>query len=207
MPTPTVARADDRLRSELESLLLVAGGPVSVFALARVTGVPRAQVAALLTEFQRTWRGGIRLQLHEGEARLVTAPENVEIVHRYLGTARPPPLSPAVLEALTVVAYRQPVTRGEIEATRGANSDRAVQTLLARGLIEERGPKPTLGRPMRYGTTFGFLEYFGLDSLDDLPPVPDEEDLDGRRLGWRRPSPAEAPPGADGPLAETTGRG
>jgi segregation and condensation protein B len=131
---------------------------------------------------------GIRLQVHGGKAQLVTAPENAAVVQRFLGTAKPPALSRAALEALTVIAYRQPVTRSEIEAARGVNSDRAVQTLLARGLIEERGQRETLGRPMQYGTTFGFLEYFGLASLDELPPLSEEQPQDEPDVGLRKPS-------------------
>jgi segregation and condensation protein B len=103
--------------------------------------------------------------------QLVTAPESREAVQRYLGAARPPAFSRAALEALTVVAYRQPVTRAEIEAARGVNSDRAIHTLLARGLIEEVGQRQVIGRPMQYGTGFAFLEYFGLSSLADLPRI------------------------------------
>lgn len=111
----------------------------------------------------------------DGHAQLVTAPENVEAVQRFLGTVRPPALSRAALETLALIAYRQPITRSEIEMARGVNSDRVVQTLIARGLIDERGRRPTLGRPMEYGTTFAFLEYFGLGSLEDLPPLNAEE--------------------------------
>lgn len=164
-----------RLLSAAESVLLVAGEPVTIAALAAALDQPRAGVVDLLDKLRTALRGGIRLQVHDGKAQLVTAPENAAVVQRFLGTAKPPALSRAALEALTVIAYRQPVTRSEIEAARGVNSDRAVQTLLARGLIEERGHRESIGRPMQYGTTFGFLEYFGLSSLDELPPVPEPE--------------------------------
>lgn len=113
------------------------------------------------------------MQVHDGSAQLVSAPENVEVIHRFLGTAKPASLSRSALETLTIVAYRQPVTRPEIEAVRGVNSDRAVHTLVSRGLIEERGRRDTMGKPSEYATTFSFLEYFGLRSLDELPALPD----------------------------------
>jgi segregation and condensation protein B len=108
-------------------------------------------------------------------------------IQRFLGAARPAPISRAALEVLTVIAYRQPVTRAEVEAARGVNSDRAIQTLLARDLIEERGQRKAPGRPTEYGTTFAFLEYFGLSSLDHLPPIEEreEERMDAAEIGLR----------------------
>jgi len=168
---PDLEPAEDRLASALVSLLLVAGGPVTVNALASAVQQPSMRVLSMLRRLGDSLRGGIRLQIHDGEAQLVTAPENVEVVQRFLGMAKVPALSRSALEALTVVAYRQPVTRPEVEAIRGVNSERALQTLVARGLIEERGRRETIGRPIEFGTTMGFLEYFGLASLDDLPPI------------------------------------
>jgi segregation and condensation protein B len=173
--------------SALESILLVAGGPVRIATLARALDEPRGRVAELLAQLQDHLTGGIRLQIHEREAQLVSAPENVVVVQRFLGAARPTPLSRPLLETLAIIAYHQGATRPEIEAMRGVNSDRAVQSLLARGLIEERGQRATLGRPMQYGTTFAFLEYFGLSLLADLPPLSEQEetDMSASRLGLR----------------------
>lgn len=182
------AEPDDAdVASAVESLLLVAGEPVAIAALATATSQPKSRIVRALAMVQSRLTGGIRLQQHDGKVHLVTAPENAETVQRFLGTVRPSPLSRAALETLAVVAYHQPVTRGEIEAARGVNSDRAVLTLLARGLIEERGRRATLGHPTEYGTTFEFLAYFGLSSLDELPrPVEDETPVkDGAVLGLR----------------------
>jgi segregation and condensation protein B len=181
------APADEQLDSALESILLAAGGPVEVTALAAATGQPCAQILVSLKRLSGSLRGGIRLQMDRRAAQLVTAPENIDYVHAFLGTARPPALSRAALEILAVTAYRQPVTRPEIEAARGVNSDRAVQTLLARGLIEECGQRAVVGRPMEYATSFAFLEYFGLSSLDDLPPLPEAsmETIEPERIGLR----------------------
>lgn len=178
---------DESLLSTVESLLLVAGGPASLASLADAAGIPRRDMDRLLQALAQRLNRGIRLQVHDGQAQIVTAPENAEAIHRFLGTTRPPPLSRPALEALATVAYRQPVTRAEVEAARGVNSDRAMQTLEARGLIEERGRRDSPGRPAEYGTTFGFLEYFGLSSLTDLPPLGDavERVADPVQLGLR----------------------
>ena len=98
----------------------------------------------------------------------MTAPQHAPQVASYLGADRLR-LSPASLETLSVVAYRQPVTRAEVEAIRGVNCDQTFYTLASRRLIEERGRKEAPGRPILYGTTWEFLECFGLQSLDELP--------------------------------------
>jgi segregation and condensation protein B len=181
------AQADEDLLSALESILLVAGEPVGVSALARALEQPQPQVCALLRLLQESLSRGIRLQLHNDQAQLVSAPENTVAVQRFLGAAKPAPISRAALEVLTVIAYRQPVTRAEVEAARGTNSDRAILTLLARDLIEERGQRQVPGRPMEFGTTFTFLEYFGLSSLDELPPIEENngESMAAEELGLR----------------------
>jgi segregation and condensation protein B len=165
-------RDDVQLRSLLESLLLVAGGPVSVASLAKTLDESTRRVRRIAVDLKENLSGGVRVQLDGDHVQYVTAPENAEVVRRFIGTEKPVPLSRSVLETLTVIAYRQPVTRSEVEAARGANSDRQVQSLMARGLIEECGQRDTIGRPMQYGTSFSFLEYFGLRSLEDLPVLP-----------------------------------
>ncbi|MGH2447860.1 MAG: SMC-Scp complex subunit ScpB [Chloroflexota bacterium] len=177
----------DYLASLVESLLLVATEPVSISQLRRATGAVRPDLRSALETVRQRLQGGIRLQVHQGKIQLVSAPENAEAVRRFLGVGRQPPLPRSAMEALTVIAYRQPVTRADIAASRGVHSDRAVQTLLARGLIEEVGPRQTVGRPMQYGTGFSFLEYFGLSGLDELPPIEldGESSLEPVQLGLR----------------------
>lgn len=180
-------RDDGEICSGIQSILLVAASPVSVRSLALALGMSHSAVEAALDRLQKVTTGGIRLQMLDDCVQLVTAPENAAYVQRFLGVERPALLSRSALETLVVIAYRQPVTRAEIEEQRGVNSDRTVQTLMTRGLIEERGHRQTLGRPMEYGTAFGFLEYFGLSSLDDLPALP-EKTLSQREpqdLGFR----------------------
>ena len=105
---------------------------------------------------------------------MVTAPEASEAVERYLGTDHAPKLSAAALEALAIVAYRQPVTRAQLEGVRGVNCDGVLRTLTARGLVVPVGRLEQAGRPVLYGTTFDFLEYLGIGSLEELPKLPDE---------------------------------
>lgn len=179
--------ANDRLLSALESVLLVAGEPTPISALARALQVSRSEIETLVRVLQQDLHRGILVQILDDSVQLVTAPRNVDAVRRYLGASRPPSLSRASLETLTIVAYQQLVTRSDIESIRGVNSDRAMQTLLARNLIEERGRRQAPGRPVEYGTTFEFLSYFGLRSLDELPALDAEDDtcLEPATLGLR----------------------
>jgi segregation and condensation protein B len=153
----------------VEAVLFVAEKPVARGELARVIGgTPRA-VEAALAELGAAYEGtGLRLQRSGDEWQIVTAPEHAARVASYLGADRLR-LSPAALETLAVVAYRQPATRAEVEAIRGVNCDQTIYTLASRRLIEERGRREAPGRPILYGTTWEFLECFGLQSLDDLP--------------------------------------
>ncbi len=111
---------------------------------------------------------GIRLVLSNDRVELVTAPETGALIARYVG-ADAVRLSPASLETLAIVAYRQPVTKGAIERIRGVDSDYTIRSLLHRRLVVEFGRSETPGRPYLYGTGFEFLERFGLTSLEELP--------------------------------------
>jgi segregation and condensation protein B len=157
------------LASSIEAVLFVAEKPVSRGELAKVVNATPKQVDAALAELAEGYAGtGLRLA-HDGDDwQLITSPEQASVVASYLGADRLR-VSPASLETLAVVAYRQPVTRGEVEAIRGVNCDQTIYTLMQRRLIEERGRREVPGRPILYGTTWEFLECFGLSSLDDLP--------------------------------------
>lgn len=157
------------LANALEAVLFVAEKPVSRGELAKIVGATAKQVDAGLAELVEAYAGtGLRLA-HDGDDwQLITAPEQAPTVAAYLGADRLR-VSPASLETLAVIAYRQPVTRGEVEAIRGVNCDQTIYTLMQRRLIEERGRREVAGRPILYGTTWEFLECFGLSSLDELP--------------------------------------
>jgi segregation and condensation protein B len=158
--------------SIIESLLFVSNGAVPLEQLQKSLDISAAEVEAALLGLDRTCIGrGLRVQRKGTDVQLTTAPESAPYVERFLGLQLSSKLSGAALEALAVVAYRQPVTRAQVEAVRGVNSDGVLNTLLARGLVAEVGRLEAAGRPILYGTTFEFQQYFGLKDLRQLPPV------------------------------------
>jgi len=162
----------------IEALLFVAAEPVALATLARVLACDEAALdAALLRLAQQLQLRGIRLQRLEADAlvTLVTAPAAAAAVERLLGVAAPPRLSTAALETLAVVAYRQPVTRAQIEAVRGVDCSGVLRSLLQRGLVEEVGRMDSPGRPVLYGVSDLFMRHFGLTGLHELPPLANEE--------------------------------
>jgi segregation and condensation protein B len=165
---------------QLEALLFVAERPLTRREIATLAGVDRDLVDSLLGDLEVSLRGrGVRLLVAGNHVQLVTAPEAGVLIARYVG-ADGIRLSPAALETLAIVAYRQPVTRGVVERIRGVDSDYVVRSLLHRRLVVELGRAETPGRPILYGTGFEFLERFGLTSIDDLPALEPEAAL---RLG------------------------
>ena len=158
--------------ARVESLLFVADGPASVGRLAEALEVTQGQVEHALTELAEAYAGrGLRLQRVGSRVQLITTPQAAPCVERFLGLEARASLSRAALETLSIIAYRQPVTRPDIMAIRGVSSDSVLRTLLSVGLIEEVGRAQTVGRPILYGTTFEFLQHFGLSGLDELPPL------------------------------------
>jgi segregation and condensation protein B len=157
--------------AQLEALLFVAERPLSRREIAAVAGVDRATVDERLGDLEVTLADrGIRLVLSGDRVELATAPEAGRLVARYVG-ADAIRLSPAALETLAIVAYRQPVTRAVIERVRGVDSDYTIRALLHRRLVVELGRSDAPGRPIMYGTGYEFLERFGLLSTDELPPL------------------------------------
>jgi segregation and condensation protein B len=158
--------------AQVECLLFVADEPVSVGRLAEALEVTPGQVEWALTDLAAAYVGrGLRLQRVGSRVQLITTPQAAPYVERFLGLEARTSLSQAALETLAIIAYRQPITRPEIEAIRGVSSDSVLRTLLSVGLIEDVGRAPTVGRPILYGTTFEFLQHFGLSGLDELPPM------------------------------------
>ncbi len=173
----------------IESLLFVASEPITVGQLARVLELPADSVETALDRLAETCRGrGVRLQRQGDRVQLVSAPESAAVVARFLGVQATARLSTAALEVLAIIAYRQPITRSQVEAIRGVDSSGVVRVLLARDLIAEAGRLETVGRPILYATTPSFLQQFGLTNLMDLPPLelpevpatPDAEIIDSR---------------------------
>jgi segregation and condensation protein B len=160
------------LQAQVESLLFVATEPIPLARLADVLEVEIDQVEQVLLILNHEYKDrGMRIQRKGRRVQMVTAPESSDVVRRLLGLELTGKLSPAALETLAIVAYRQPVTRAQIEAIRGVSSDSVLRTLLNRGLVEELGRLDQAGRPIIYGTTFDFLQQFGITSLDQLPPL------------------------------------
>ena len=156
----------------IESLLFVADGAVTVGNLAEALEAPPREIEAALTTLAAGYvQRGLSLQRFKDKVQLTTAPAAAARVERFLGLAAATPLSRAALEALAIIAYQQPVTRPQIEAVRGVNSDSVIKNLLAKGLVEEQGRAEGPGRPVLYVTTTEFMQHFGLGSLSDLPPL------------------------------------
>jgi segregation and condensation protein B len=159
-----------RLRAVLECLLFVASEPVTPREVAQALSLEEADAGRALEELrlQFTNGGGLQVVRVAGGYQMCTRPEYADAVARFLQPAAQR-LSRQALEALAIIAYRQPITQPEIDAIRGVHSGGVLKTLLERGLIEERGRKETVGRPILYATTEEFLKHFGLDDLSALP--------------------------------------
>jgi segregation and condensation protein B len=178
------AGVDVKLTSILESLLFAAGEPVSLSQLANaLENVPREHIRKTLSEMAAEYasnRRGFVLEEIASGYQLRTPAEHAVYVRRLL-SAKPPRLSRPVLETLAIVAYRQPVTRPEIEQLRGVDSGGVLDTLLERSLIKIAGRREGPGRPILYTTTTDFLELFGLKDLESLPDLEEFRELEGLR--------------------------
>lgn len=162
----------------IEAILFVSGEPVQLGAVARALEVTELEVSAAADELASDYdynRRGICLKRFGSHIQLSTRPDYAPQIEKLLQPIQKQSLSQAALETLAVVAYKQPVTRLDIEAVRGVKCDYSVQSLINKGLIEEVGRKETLGRPILYGTTDAFLSHFGLTSLEDLPQPPESQ--------------------------------
>ena len=160
----------------IESLLFVSGDGIEVSHLAEILEISEADVKKYVDElkvFYKENKRGLEICEYDGYIQLKTPEENFIYVTKLAESKRKQPLSPAALEALSIVAYHQPVTRSSVEFIRGVNSDGPMSRLVERGLIEESGRLDAPGRPILYGTTKEFLRSFGLNSLSDLPDIED----------------------------------
>ena len=157
--------------AQLEALLFVAERPLSRRELGAITGASPETIDGRLGDLQVALASrGLRLIVDGERVALATAPETGRLIGRYIGR-EPTRLSPATLETLAIVAYRQPATKSVIERIRGVDADYAIRSLLHRRLVVELGRSDAPGRPILYGTGVEFLERFGLTSIDDLPVV------------------------------------
>jgi segregation and condensation protein B len=168
------------IRSIIESLLFVADGPLTIQRLGEVLeGAEKEDVRSILDELQaelENSRRGVRLVEVAGGYQLRTAKVNADWVKKFLG-GRPARMGRATLETLAIIAYRQPITRAEIEAIRGVDVDGVINTLLDRSLIRAVARKDVPGRPFLYGTTPEFLQLFNLKDLTHLPTLKEMEEI------------------------------
>ncbi|MFC7751516.1 SMC-Scp complex subunit ScpB [Paenibacillus thermoaerophilus] len=164
-----------QMKSIIEGLLFVAGDEgLEAKQLAEVLETDTMLVREAVTELKRELEEqdrGVRIAEIAGAFRMTSNPDHAPYLQRLAYSPTRSNLSQAAIETLSIIAYRQPITRVEIETIRGVSSDRAIQTLVAKQLVEEVGRADAVGRPILYGTTKMFLDYFGLKSLEDLPAV------------------------------------
>lgn len=164
----------ENLTSIIEAILFVSGDPVHVDVLAHSMNLTVMELENSLNELRDRLileNRGIQLNRSGNTVFLSINPKYAEQVELFLQPIQRQPLSQAVLETLSVIAYRQPSTKGDVEAVRGVKCDYSVQALLNRGLIEECGRREVLGRPILYRTTDKFLQHFGIESLEELPTI------------------------------------
>jgi segregation and condensation protein B len=170
----------ENIKSIIESLLFVADGPLTIQRLSEVLeGVEKEDVQSTLDELQselENSRRGVRLVEVAGGYQFRTAKVNADWVKKFLG-GRPARIGRATLETLAIIAYRQPITRAEIEAIRGVDVDGVINTLLDRSLIRAVARKDVPGRPFLYGTTPEFLQLFNLKDLTHLPTLKEMEEI------------------------------
>jgi segregation and condensation protein B len=182
----------------LEALLLASPEPLSIKKIAEVIGLDEKDARILMEDLQKDYEApgrGLMIKELAGGYTLTTRPEAAEFVDKLL-QPRSKGLSHAALETLAIIAYRQPITKAEIEGVRGVKVDRAIETLVERRLITDVGRKEAPGRPVLYGTTPEFLKYFGLKDIRDLPPI----ELDTSQPGLILPTRPEGGPVGEEPV-------
>ena len=163
------------LRNRIECMLFVAGDPVAIAELARVLDLPTPKTRTLLSEMEYTYRvneRGVQLLVTADTAQLVSNRSYIEDVKKLINPDETKNVSQSLLETLAVIAYRQPVTRSDVERVRGVRCDYAVTQLQKIGLIVEVGRKDVVGHPTLFGTTDKFLRQFGIHALEEMPNYP-----------------------------------
>ncbi len=163
---------EQNLLARIEALLFVASGPATASQIGEALSIPTKDVEAALVELQKGYENkhGIAIQSYGGRYQLTTASDYAADVEKFLGIESTARLSRAGVETMAIIAYKQPITRPGIDAIRGVSSDGVIKSLLSKGLIQEVGRAEGPGRPILFSTTVDFLQHFGLNSLEQLPP-------------------------------------
>lgn len=167
---------DKEIKSIIEGLLFTWGDPLELKDLSNVLELNEKEIEAILKELMDDLdfnRRGLRIIKFNNSYQIGTRPEHFEWIKKLNNSKNAKNLSNASLETLSIIAYRQPIIKSDIEAIRGVRSDRAIETLMERKLVMELGRLDKTGRPILYGTTEEFLKYFGLEKINELPPIED----------------------------------
>ena len=162
------------LNASIEAILFASGDAISISRLANALNISSDEVEYALNELSEHYNSqnsGLTLLRINDKAQLCSRPDYADVIRRAIENRKPPQLSPAALEVLTIIAYRQPITRQEIETIRGVKCDHAINKLLEYRLIEEVGRLDAIGRPLLFGTTEEFLRCFGVGSMEELPTI------------------------------------
>ena len=174
---PEGKNGEGSLKGRIEAILYVSGEAVSIRDMAKALQISEPALKKALNEIRDEYdyeQRGFLLKRFGDKVQLATRPLYSEDVVRLLQPVQQQSLTQAAMETLAVVAYKQPVTRAEVEAIRGVKCDYSLQSLMIKGMIDEVGRKDTIGRPILYGTTDKFLSHFGIQTLDELPPLPEQ---------------------------------
>jgi segregation and condensation protein B len=167
--------------ARIEAVLFVASSPVTSGQIADTLKLSVKEVEQALEELQLKYEGcGLAIQSYSGKFQMTTAAQMAGDVEKFLGLELTTRLSRAAIETMAIIAYRQPITRPGIDTIRGVSSDGVIKSLLSRGLIQEVGRAEGPGRPILFSTTVDFLQHFGLNSLDQLPPYETEEEIESQ---------------------------
>lgn len=173
---------EKNLKTTLEAILFASGEPVPAARISLVLGMPEEDIydcADKLSAEYESKNRGVRLVRLNNSFQMCSAPEHAKVIARVIEHRAPPRLSPPALEVLAVVAYFQPVTRAYVEQVRGVDSSYTVSSLAEKGLIQSAGRLDAPGRPTLYRTTDAFLRVMGVQSLEELPALPDMSSTDG----------------------------
>ncbi len=170
--------------ARIEALLFVATTPVSPTQLSDCLGIGQAEVEKILIDLSKQYEGrGISIQHYSGKYQFTTSADEADDVEKFLGLESTARLSRAAIETMAIIAYRQPITRPAVEEIRGVSSDGVIRSLLSRGLIQEVGRAEGPGRPILFSTTVDFLQHFGMNSLAQLPPYEDDQEIEKPKNG------------------------
>ena len=176
-----------KIESAVEAVLFAAGDPVELSRLSEILEVDEESLEKIITKLRDDYdfdQRGLRIVKLDNSYQMCSSPMHADYVRKALETKRAPRLSPPLLEVLSVIAYRQPVTRAYVEQVRGVDCSYSITSLVEKELIKESGRLDVPGKPILYRTTKNFLRVFGLESLNDLPELPEFADTEDGQVSF-----------------------